>query len=170
MVSQNDPDIPATLLSKGAYDYLLLQAHALAKKAMLSLKGLEDRYPEAFPPEVVEAVHRYQAEPLEGVPARDEQERRRHPRSTTWGSKLIVTLAEEPAEGWEVPELDRTWNSVGFLSDRPLPVGAVVTVWQATPADAGPPLRAEVKSCRPEGDAWVIGCEFLPMPDQTQSV
>jgi hypothetical protein len=158
MVRQNLPDIPAAL-TYWAYERLMQRAHALAEKSLHSLEELRELDPSAVPAEVIEALRRsHDRRPGEAPGA----ERRRAPRFPAWGSKLILTTAEATGAGWELPAVDRSWNGFSVLSDRPLAVGSVVTFWEAQPLGATPPLQAAVKSCRPQGDAWVIGCELLP--------
>jgi hypothetical protein len=160
MVRQNNSDNVPPTIARGAYERLLQRAHALAEKALLSLEGLGDLYPSDLPPEVVEAVRRFHAHPPETALPGGHEERRRTPRLPARDRKLVVAAAESASEGWEVPAVDRSWDSVAFLTHRPLGVGSVVLIWDAAELRTLPPIRGEVKSCRPVEDAWVVGCEL----------
>jgi hypothetical protein len=166
MVRQNFPDPPPAALTSWAYERLLQRAHDLAEKSLQSLEGLHDLDPSAVASEAIEAIRRSHDRLAEAGPGRDERDRRRAPRFPALGSKLILATPGETGPGWEVPALNRCWNGFAVLSDRPLAVGAVVTVWEAQPLGATPPVRAEVKFCRPQGDVWVVGCELLPAAEQ----
>jgi hypothetical protein len=168
MVRQNDPDTLSAVLARGAYDEIIQRAHALAERTLKGLEELHDLYPSDLPSEVIEAVRHFHACLPGAVPARATRERRRAPRFAAHHEKLILTDLQAPTQAWEVVAVDRSWGGCAFVSNRPLAAGAVVTVWDADAPEAGPPTRAEVKSCRPQGDAWAVGCELLPAPQREQ--
>jgi hypothetical protein len=164
MARQDPPDIATAALTSWAYERLMQRAHAVAEESVQRLDDLRARYPSAFPAELVEAVRRFHTHPPGADRSRDERERRRAPRFPSRGSKLILADPQAPKQVWEAEGLERSWGGLAFLSDRPLAVGSVVVACEAG-APSSPPVRVEVKSCRPEGGAWAVGCAFLPGPE-----
>jgi hypothetical protein len=163
MEKQNAPDPLPAGLTRLAYERLVRRAHDLAEQALRCLEELRGLYPADLPEEVVVAVRRFHDQLPGEDPATAGQERRRAPRFPAGGT-LTLTDPQAPGQPWEAVTVDRSWGGFSFLADRPFALGAVVTA--ADTADPGAaPLRAEVKSCRPEGAAWVVGCELLPAPE-----
>ena len=161
MVRQIGPDPVPLALTVWAYDLTVQRARALGDKSLQSLQGLQHIYPSALPADLVEALRAYHAHaPVAGL-AGDGWDRRGAPRFPVAGSKLSITAAHLPAQKWEVLEVDRSWRGCAFRSDRPCEVGSVLTVTAVNGPAAQSPARVEVKSCRPHGEAWVIGCELL---------
>jgi hypothetical protein len=164
MESQNDPHTHPDRLIRLAYDHVLRKAHDLAEQALRCLEELRELYPSDLSDEVIVAVRLFH-DLLPGEPtAPGGQERRRAPRFPS-GGKRFLTDPKAPGQVLEAATVDRSVGGISVLCDRPLALGAVVTVADAADPGAGPPLRAEVKSCRPEGEAWVVGCELLPAPE-----
>jgi len=151
-------------LTRLAYERLVRRAHDLAEQVLRCLEELRALYPSDLPDEVVVAVRRFHDQLPGAVAASGERERRRAPRFPA-GGKLTLTDPQAPGQAWEAVTVDRSWGGFSFLCDRPFAPGSLVTVADADDPGAGPPRRAEVKSCRPEGAAWVVGCEWLPAPE-----
>jgi hypothetical protein len=162
MVRQNDSNSLQPVLTTHAYDGVAQRVHALAEKALRCLEELYTLYPSELSREAIEAVRRFHSGRAEAGVCPGGQERRRAPRFPAHGHKLLLMEAKAPREAWEVVEVDHSWNGLAFLSDRPVKCGSVVTVWDAGGARAGAPEFAEVKSCRPDGGGWAVGCELLP--------
>jgi hypothetical protein len=166
MVRQNGASPEALALTAWAYDMTVLRARALSDKILQSLQGLQHRYPAALPASTVDALREYHAQAPSPGPAGDGWDRRGSPRFPVAGSKLRISAAHDGGLSWEALELDRSWRGFAFLSDRRCEVGSILTATEADGQAEHPPAWAEVKSCRPRGDAWVIGCELLPAPDR----
>ena len=163
MVRQSSPDITPLVLTSWAYDHTVQRAHAMAEKSLKALQDLLELFPSALPADLVEALRQFHEESAEADPSGDGWERRSSPRCATAGSKLIISDPRTGEPEREVLEVDRSWRGVAFLSDRSFDLGCVLTVREAADGERGePPSRAEVKSCRPQGTCWVVGCELLP--------
>jgi hypothetical protein len=89
------------------------------------------------------------------------KERRATPRRQ--GNLVSVTLtggkSDDPtADGWV---MNRSGGGLCLLVDEEISPGTVLTV---TP-NLGPTtfewIQVEVKSCRPERNSWLLGCQFL---------
>ncbi len=162
MVRQNNPDANSFVLTAWAYDHTVQRAHAMAEKSLKALQDLLSLFPSALPAGLVKALQEFHADSSEPRPDGDGWERRGSPRCAIAGSKLIVADAHTGGPDREVLELDRSWRGFAFLSDRAFEVGTVLSVREPEGERAEPPSRAEVKSCRPQGTCWVVGCELLP--------
>jgi hypothetical protein len=164
MESQNAPNTPPDRLTSLAYDHFLRRAHDLAQDALRCLEELRGLYPADLPEEVVVAVRRFHDHLPPTAAASGERERRRAPRFPA-GGKLLLTDPQAPGPSWEAVTVDRSWVGISFRADRPFALGSVVTVAEEADAGGNARLRAEVKSCRLEGGAWIVGCELLPAPE-----
>jgi hypothetical protein len=165
MESQDAPDTPPVALSRLAYERLVQRARALADKALRRLEELRGLYPSDLAEAGIVAVRRCH-DKLPGEPPRpDGPKRRRAPRLPAGGRTLTLTDAQAPGPSWEAVLVDLSWGGFSCRADRPLALGSVVAVGDAADPGVGPPPRAEVKSCRSAGEAWVIGCALLPTPE-----
>jgi hypothetical protein len=82
------------------------------------------------------------------------------------GNTVEVILATpgdgaEPLQGWVV---DRSVGGLGLRTDVPVPVGAVFNVRPRNSTSIIPWTQLEVKTCRQEGAAWEVGCQFVRTP------
>jgi hypothetical protein len=143
--------------SAGAYFRALLleEARWLSQEALDRLKELHDRYPIDLPEQVIEG--------LEHIRPGYQFEQRSFPRLPRHGAKIELCRPEtaEPLE--EVVMLDHCVGGVGVRCERPLPVGCIVSLSPQQKSDALSPCRAEVRYCRRQKDAWIVGCQFLPL-------
>jgi len=165
MDSQDSPDTPPAELSRWAYERLVQRARALAEQALRRLEELRGRYPADLAEEVIVAVRRLHDQRPGAPPRPGGPKRRRAPGFPVGGRQLTLTDAQAPGQPWEAVLVDLCWGGFSVRAERPWALGSVVTVGDAADPGVGPPPRAEVKSCRPAGAAWVIGCALLPAPE-----
>lgn len=90
-----------------------------------------------------------QAKPPKG------RERRALPRRR--GNPVAVRVSNPRFEGWV---LDRSPDGLSLLSDAEVAVGTHLSVCPSEPGSSHWYL-VEVRSCRPRGKNWVLGCRFL---------
>jgi hypothetical protein len=164
MENQHPPDLLPAGLTRLAYERLMRRAHDLAEQALRCLEELRGLYPSDLSEEVIVAVRRFSERLSDERPAPGGQERRRAPRFPAVG-KLTLADPQAPGQPWEAVTVDRSWGGFSFRADRAFALGSVVTVADTADPGSGPQRRAEVKSCRPKGEAWVVGCELLPAPE-----
>jgi hypothetical protein len=85
-------------------------------------------------------------------------DRRRHLRREGRPTRIGISNGTgEPVPGWV---LNRSRGGLGIALDRPLAVGTQVEVRPFTAPDDVPWVKVEVRSCRPKGKRWYIGCRF----------
>jgi hypothetical protein len=92
------------------------------------------------------------------------QDRRSAPRRKA-GNRVEVYLTkdqkETPVLGWVV---DRSVGGLRLNVEGPLSEGAILNIRPRKAPQTAPWLAIEVRSCRPEGCAWEVGCRFLKPP------
>ena len=98
------------------------------------------------------------------VPSRPPERRTLHRRRGN-PVKVLLTDADaqgNPQEAWVV---DRSLHGLCLRveGEQILP-GTVLSVRSASAPKAVPWTRVEVKHCRPDGNAWELGCQFLKTP------
>jgi hypothetical protein len=91
-------------------------------------------------------------------------DRRSAPRRKA-GSRVEVYLTDEskgpPVLGWVV---DRSMGGLCLNVEEPLEEGMILNVRPRKAAQTAPWLAIEIRSCRPDGNVWEVGCRFLKPP------
>lgn len=143
-----DPDRADSPLPP-AYSALLGEAADVAAKAMDRIHALNDRYPGGVPAVPLGQLDRAHADP--GA------ERRGTVRLASGPGRASVGTGAGPPADAEV--VDRCPGGLSLRVAALLLPGAVVTVRLA---DRGGEhwFPAQVRHCRPDGDAWLVGCAF----------
>lgn len=81
------------------------------------------------------------------------------------GNRVEVYLThdeqKEPLLGWVV---DRSMGGLCLNVEEPLDTGTILNVRPRRAPQTAPWLAIEVRSCRPEGTNWEVGCRFLKPP------
>lgn len=78
------------------------------------------------------------------------------------GNRIEVFVADDskkpPLHGWVV---DRSMGGLCLVVEKPLTEGAVLNVRPRLAPQTAPWMAIEIRSCRPEGDEWEVGCRFI---------
>jgi hypothetical protein len=133
------------------YDDLLHEAGEVSDKAVDRVRRLCERFPSAVPGSELEQLQRARPDPW--------AERRRMVRLVGGQEPIEVRTDPPPARPAEAWLLDRSAGGLGLLLDRATEPGAVLGV--LLPGAEGDWFFAQVRHCRPAGNGWVVGCEFL---------
>src|SRR5579884_1312944 len=90
-------------------------------------------------------------------------ERRASPRRNVPLTRVVLWDAgsEARTQGWVA---DLSQGGLGVLGLRPFAAGAVLRVRAASAASAIPWIELEVRSCRKQGQRWLVGCQFRSPP------
>lgn len=139
---------PLSLPRLEAYSFLLDEAEGVAGNAVGRLRRLGDRYPSDVPAPLIDALERAHTNPSD--------ERRRGVR--LGGSLTPAEVRADPTPMAPAQVVDRSAGGLRLRVSRPLPVGFVVGV--RVTAD-GRWFPVQVRYCRPDGDGWVAGCEYM---------
>ncbi len=94
------------------------------------------------------------------------QERRATPRRR--GNLVEVQLVDGDGtslRGWVV---DRSQGGLGLLVEQPLAAGVALRVRPSAVGSSAPWTEVTVRSCRPEGSQYELGCQFIHMPNYGQ--
>jgi hypothetical protein len=79
--------------------------------------------------------------------------------------KVLISDADAvalPQEGWI---LDRSVGGLCLQVEKgAVPVGTVLSVRSCSAPKCTPWTQVEVRSCRQEGSAWELGCQFVKTP------
>jgi hypothetical protein len=93
-----------------------------------------------------------------------QQDRRSAPRRKA-GNRVEVFLTTEPEAaptlGWVV---DRSMGGLCLNVEEPLSEGTILNIRPRKAPQTAPWLAIEIRSCRPEGSTWEIGCRFIKPP------
>jgi hypothetical protein len=77
--------------------------------------------------------------------------------------KVVLANADATEElGWSWV-IDRSMTGLCLKVDQEVPAGTILSV-RPLKAPETPWLQVEVKNCRPMGEHWEIGCQFLRQP------
>ena len=94
---------------------------------------------------------------------KSEPDRRTAPRRK--GNRVEVHLTDDskqsPILGWVV---DRSMGGLCLIVEKPLAEGANFNVRPRTAPKTAPWTAIEIRSCRPDGTDWEVGCRFLKPP------
>lgn len=92
-----------------------------------------------------------------------EPDRRSAPRRK--GNRVEVLLTDDskrpPILGWVV---DRSMGGLCLIVEKSLKEGSTLNVRPRQAPQTAPWTAIEIRSCRPEGDEWEVGCRFLKPP------
>jgi hypothetical protein len=81
------------------------------------------------------------------------------------GNRVEVFLTddskESPIFGWVV---DRSMGGLCLNVEKPLSEGTVLNVRPRKAPQTAPWLAIEIRSCRPDGNEFEVGCRFLKQP------
>lgn len=94
-----------------------------------------------------------------------EPDRRACPRRKG-GNRVEVYLADDSKQpqlfGWVI---DRSMGGLCLNVEKPLSQGTILKVRPRNAPQTMPWVPIEIRSCRPDGNEWEIGCRFLkPLP------
>jgi hypothetical protein len=92
--------------------------------------------------------------------ARGGCERRRFARRRGKSRQVLlrnVAVGEPSLLCWVI---DHSRGGLGLVAPRPLAVGTVLEAVAADAPEGLPPIRIEVRACRPKGKYWRLGCRF----------
>lgn len=111
-------------------------------------------------PQAEDAVNQY----LASRGKKSDPERRACPRRKA-GNRVEVFLADESKQpqlfGWVI---DRSMGGLCLNVEKPLSQGTILNVRPRNAPQTMPWIPIEIRSCRPEGNEWEIGCRFLNPP------
>jgi hypothetical protein len=97
------------------------------------------------------------------VTKKSEPDRRSNPRRR--GNRVEVYITDDakrpPLQGWVV---DRSMGGLCLIVEKPLTEGGVFNVRPRQAPQTSPWIAVEIRSCRPEGSDWEIGCRFVKQP------
>lgn len=130
---------------------LLREAEAVSETAISRLRRLNDRFPSAVPGPLLEQLERIRSDP---------RGERRGAVRLVGGQRVAVRTV--PGERVALaPVLDRSPGGLAVRLGRYAALGEVVLV--RLPGEGGAPVwfQAQVRYCRPDGDGWATGCEYL---------
>jgi hypothetical protein len=91
-------------------------------------------------------------------------ERRESSRRSGTLVEVYVARSQSDAELLRAWVVDRSLGGLCLKLDRPLDVGAVVTVRPCETSNLTPWVDVEVKHCVQAGESWHVGCRFLRTP------
>lgn len=77
---------------------------------------------------------------------------------------ILITDAEastDPTPGWVV---DRSIGGLGLSVDKPVEPGMILSVRTTNAPPEVPWVKVEVRSCRPTGTEYELGCQFVRTP------
>jgi hypothetical protein len=81
------------------------------------------------------------------------------------GNRVEVFLTDEtraePLFGWVI---DRSLGGLCLNVEKPLNEGSILNVRPRKAPKTAPWIAVEIRSCRPEGSEWEVGCRFLKQP------
>jgi hypothetical protein len=81
------------------------------------------------------------------------------------GNRVEVFLTDEtrpePLFGWVI---DRSLGGLCLNVEKPLNEGTILNVRPRKAPKTAPWIAIEIRSCRPEGSEWEVGCRFLKQP------
>lgn len=81
------------------------------------------------------------------------------------GNRVEVYLTDSSKEpqvyGWVV---DRSMGGLCLNVEKPLNEGSILNVRPRKAPQTAPWIAVEIRSCRPDGNEWEIGCRFLKQP------
>ncbi|HEY7330234.1 MAG TPA: PilZ domain-containing protein [Gemmataceae bacterium] len=91
-------------------------------------------------------------------------ERRAAPRRKA-GSRVEIYLTDDTKKkllpGWVV---DRSMGGLCLNVEEPLDEGTILNIRPRKAQQTAPWLSIEIRSCRPNGPSWEVGCRFLKSP------
>jgi hypothetical protein len=91
-------------------------------------------------------------------------DRRAAPRPKA-GNRVEVYLTDDTKKkllpGWVV---DRSEGGLCLNVEEPLDEGTILNIRPRQAQQTAPWLSIEIRSCRPDGPAWEVGCRFLKPP------
>jgi hypothetical protein len=147
---RRDEDPPPGL-GPVAYFRLLNDARGVSERTLERLHTLRDHFPSALSAELIEQVERIRTDSA--------HERRRVPRLPET-SPTAVAEPDDLAEWARAPVLNRSPGGLALLLNHAVEPGTVLLVWNGFAGeDAWLPF--EVRHCRPEGNGWVVGGQFI---------
>lgn len=140
-------------------DYLPWIIGALA--GLVALTGLQlcRRRPAAALPQQVE-----EPPPLDPFIFGSALEKRQAVRRKGNPVSLSISDATARAIPWQGIVVDRSLGGLGLIVHNQVPVGTILSVRPAQSTTIFPWVQIEVRSCRQEGDSWVLGCQFVKVP------
>jgi hypothetical protein len=93
-----------------------------------------------------------------------QQDRRSAPRRAA-GNRVEVFLTTDaqvtPMLGWVV---DRSVGGLCLSVEEPLSEGTILNIRPRKAPQTAPWLTIEIRSCRPDGSTWEVGCRFVQPP------
>ncbi len=102
---------------------------------------------------------------LAAARAKKSQPDRRSAPRRKGGNRVEVYLADDRKEkvllGWVV---DRSMGGLCLNVEEPLKEGTLLNIRPRKAPQTAPWLAIEIRSCRPEGSSWEVGCRFVKSP------
>jgi hypothetical protein len=81
------------------------------------------------------------------------------------GNRIEVDLTDDAKEsqllGWVI---DRSMGGLCLYVEKPLSAGTILNVRPRNAPKTSPWIPIEIRSCRPDGNEWEVGCCFLKPP------
>jgi hypothetical protein len=112
-----------------------------------------EKPPEEPPPTMLATARLSQSQP----------DRRSAPRRK--GNRVEVYITDDskkpPLLGWVV---DRSMGGLCLIVEKPLEEGTLLHVRPRQAPQTAPWTGIEIRSCRPDGSEWEVGCRFLKTP------
>lgn len=150
MTGSNVPrdDVPLDIRRR-LFDAVLDEAGQVSEAALGRLDRLVGRYPAAVPGSLIDQLRRSQHDPT--------ADRRVAVRLGGGSDRVAVRVDHLPPV--ETVVLDRSVNGIRLRFPRPIRTGTVLVV--QLPEPGGDWYPAGVRYCRPDGEGWAVGCEFV---------
>ena len=82
------------------------------------------------------------------------------------GGAVGVNIVSDVNPGQMVPGLvlDRSTGGLGLLVEKEVESGTILKVKALNAPQTTPWVEVEVKTCKPDGHEWQLGCSFLKTP------
>jgi len=144
-----DDSSPGLPFREGLYHLLLEETREVADRALDRLRDLSKQLPSG----ALEQVERLHDDPV--------HERRKAARVGEASLTVAVRREGSPEGGEGSTVKDRCPTGMAVLLPCPAGVGTLLRVRMPPEVGAGGWVTVEVRYCRREGEAWVVGCELL---------
>lgn len=91
-------------------------------------------------------------------------EKRKAPRRRGGSVEVFISDADAKSEPFKGVIVDRSTGGLRLLIDRQIKPATILSVRSCQAMDMVPWVQVQVKSCRPDGKTWEVGCQFLLTP------
>jgi hypothetical protein len=147
---QNDPasGVAQMLLAQVRWEEWLVPVAGLISAGVITFLGIR-------------LLYKFQAERERARRQQARRERRAHRRSRPQVREVLVRAAGEETEPRTAAILDRSQGGVGIELKEKSAVGQRFQLRLRNWSPEAAWVNVEVRHCRPHGDSWRVGCQFL---------